>query len=108
MVTRLPHAFNTARPPPRALLLSGPPGTGKTLLAKAVASECGFTFFNISPSILKSKYAGHSECAARILFEMARQCAPAVVFVDEVDAIAADRQLLSYVCAIPSPPEGRR
>ena len=95
MTVRLPHAFGRARPPPRGLLLSGPPGTGKTLVARAIAAESGFTFFSISPSVLKSKYTGYAECAVRILFEMARQCAPAIVFIDEVDAVAADRAVSS-------------
>ena len=77
--------------PPSGVLLYGPPGTGKTLLARAVAGESGVNFLRVAGPELLDRYVGESEEAVRALFERARQTAPAIIFLDEVDAVAGRR-----------------
>jgi transitional endoplasmic reticulum ATPase len=76
---------------PRGILLWGPPGTGKTLLAKAVASQARANFISVNGPELLSKWVGASEQAVRELFTKARQAAPCVVFIDEIDSLAPAR-----------------
>ena len=77
--------------PPRGILIYGPPGTGKTLLAKAVAHESNANFISIKGPEVMSKWVGESEKAVRELFKKARQVAPTIVFLDELDSIAPMR-----------------
>ncbi len=76
---------------PKGVLLVGPPGTGKTYLAKAVAGEAGVPFFNISGSDFVELYVGVGAARVRDLFEQAKKNAPAIVFIDEIDAVGRHR-----------------
>jgi len=77
--------------PPKGVLLHGPPGTGKTLIAKAVANEAGANFYTINGPEIMSKFYGQSEENLRKTFEEAEKNHPAIVFIDEIDAIAPKR-----------------
>ncbi len=78
--------------PPKGVLLYGPPGTGKTLLAKAVANESNATFISLNGPEIMSKFVGEAEKKLRDLFAEAEKNAPAILFIDEIDAIAPKRE----------------
>jgi len=79
--------------PPRGILLYGPPGTGKTMIAQAVANETNANFISVRGPQMLSKWVGESEKAIREIFRKARQVSPAIIFFDELDAIAPMRGL---------------
>src|SRR5919202_1964443 len=81
---------------PKGILLYGPPGTGKTLLAKAIANEAGARFYSQSASAFVEMFAGLGAARIRKLFEEARKTAPAIVFIDELDAVGATRTGLGF------------
>ena len=87
-----PERFDTVGiDPPTGVLLHGPPGTGKTMLAKAVANETDATFIKMAGSELVRKFIGEGARLVRDLFELASEHEPAVIFIDEIDAVAAKR-----------------
>lgn len=77
--------------PPKGILLHGPPGTGKTILAKAVANATNSTFIEVVGSELVQKFIGEGAKLVNEIFELAREKAPAIIFIDEIDALAAKR-----------------
>jgi transitional endoplasmic reticulum ATPase len=90
---RHPQLFKTLGvKPPRGVLLYGPPGSGKTLIARAVANETGAFFFLINGPEIMSKMAGEAEGNLRKAFEEAEKNSPAIIFIDEIDSIAPNRE----------------
>ena len=90
---RHPQLFKTLGvKPPRGVLLFGPPGSGKTLIARAVANETGAFFFLINGPEIMSKMAGEAESNLRKAFEEAEKNSPAIIFIDEIDSIAPNRE----------------
>jgi len=90
---RHPQLFETVGiDPPKGVLLHGPPGCGKTLLARAVANETDATFFSVSGPEVIHKFYGESEQHLREIFDKAKQQAPSIIFLDEIDSIAPKRE----------------
>ena len=77
---------------PRGALLTGPPGTGKTLLAKATAGEAGVPFLSMSGSDFVEMFVGVGASRVRDLFKKAKEHAPAIIFIDEIDAVGRKRE----------------
>jgi proteasome regulatory subunit len=87
-----PHLFKKVGiTPPKGVLLYGPPGTGKTILAKAVAASTNSTFIEVVGSELVQKFIGEGAKLVKEIFQLARERAPSIIFIDELDAIAATR-----------------
>lgn len=91
----LPHLYSHGGPllsAPSGVLLYGPPGCGKTMLAKAVAHESGASFINLHISTLTEKWYGDSNKLVRAVFSLAHKLQPAIIFIDEIDAVLGTRR----------------
>ncbi len=77
--------------PPKGIIMYGPPGTGKTLLARAIAGEANTTFISVSGAAFEESYVGKGASRVRELFQIARRNKPAIIFIDEIDALAPAR-----------------
>ena len=92
---KYPEYFNQLNiSPPKGILLYGPPGTGKTLLAKAISAELKAKFFSVDAPQIMTKYVGEAEEKIRNIFSTAQKNSPAVIFIDEIDAIASKRETM--------------
>ena len=99
--TKYPDLFAEGKVlPPRGILFSGPSGTGKTLMVKALAGETGLNFISVSAPLLFSKWLGESEKALHNLFKKAKQSAPCILFLDEIDALGVARGFVSESGAV--------